>query len=165
MSKPQTRRWYAEPWVWLIIALPLSAVIGGMITLWLAIRSNDGLVVDDYYERGKEINLDLARDKAALQHGMTATVQLDVAGNAVNIRLAMTGNNWPDRIRFSLLHPTRAGHDVVIDLLHAGSGEYHGSLPAPTAGHWYVQLEADDWRLSGTLLVPQSTALVLVPAK
>jgi hypothetical protein len=90
---------------------------------------------------------------------------LDVAANAVDVQLANMEGGWPDRVRLSLLHPTRAGHDVVIDLLHAGSGDFHGSLPAPTGGHWYVQLEANDWRLSGTLQVPQLAPLVMVPAE
>jgi hypothetical protein len=89
---------------------------------------------------------------------------LDAAANAVAVHLADMQGGWPNRIRLSLLHPTRAGHDVVIDLLHAGSGNFHGSLPAPASGHWYVQLEADDWRLSGTLQVPQLAPLVMVPA-
>jgi hypothetical protein len=165
MSTMSRKHWYSEPWVWLLIALPLSAVIGGMITLWLAVTTSDGLVVDDYYERGKEINLDLARDKAALSRGASATITLDMPANAIDIRLGTIAGGWPDHIRFSLLHPTRAGHDVVIDMLHAGSGDYRGTLPAPTAGHWYVQIEADDWRLSGTLQVPQVAPLKLVPSQ
>jgi hypothetical protein len=161
----QQKHWYSEPWVWLLIALPLTAVVGGVITIWLAVSTSDGLVVDDYYQRGKEINLDLARDKAAQRHGANAAVMLDVAANAVVVHLAAMEGGWPDRIRFSLLHPTRAGHDVVIDILHSGSGEYRGNLPAPTSGHWYVQLEAGDWRLSGTLQMPQLAPLLLVPAE
>jgi hypothetical protein len=160
----QQKPWYSEPWVWLVIALPLTAVIGGGVTLWLAVSTSDGLVIDDYYQRGKEINLDLARDKAALRRGVSAEMTLDAAANAVAVHLADMQGGWPNRIRLSLLHPTRAGHDVVIDLLHAGSGNFHGSLPAPASGHWYVQLEADDWRLSGTLQVPQLAPLVMVPA-
>ena len=165
MSVKQQQPWYSEPWVWLIIALPLTAVIGGVITLWLAVSTSDGLVVDDYYQRGKEINLDLARDKAAQRRGASAVVTLDVAANAVDVQFADMEGGWPDRVRLSLLHPTRAGHDVVIDLLHAGSGNFHGSLPAPAGGHWYVQLEANDWRLSATLQVPQLAPLVMVPAE
>ena len=51
-----TRPWFREPWVWLLIALPASAVLGGMVTIWIAVDSDDGLVVDDYYKRGLEIN-------------------------------------------------------------------------------------------------------------
>lgn len=161
----QKKPWYSEPWVWLVIALPLTAVIGGGVTLWLAVSTSDGLVIDDYYQRGKEINLDLARDKAALRRGVSAEMTLNAAANAVAVHLADMQGGWPNRIRLALLHPTRAGHDVVIDLLHAGSGNFHGSLPAPASGHWYVQLEADDWRLSGTLQVPQLAPFRMFPAQ
>ena len=165
MNSTTQKHWYSEPWVWLLIALPMSAVISGFLILWLAIKTNDGLVVDDYYERGKEINMDLARDKAALSRGVSATVSLEPAANAVDVRLGAMKGGWPAHLRFSLLHPTRAGYDVVLDLLHAGSGYYRGTLPAPTKGHWYVLLEAGDWRLFGTLHVPQTAPLQLVPAQ
>ena len=72
-----TRAWYREPLVWLLISFPLTAVIAGFFTLYLAIISKDGLVVDDYYQRGKEINMSLARDRAAARHGLHASVTLD----------------------------------------------------------------------------------------
>jgi hypothetical protein len=34
INMAETKRWYAEPWVWLLIALPMTAVIGGMITIY-----------------------------------------------------------------------------------------------------------------------------------
>jgi hypothetical protein len=165
MDSMTQKHWYSEPWVWLLIALPMAAVISGFLILWLAIKTNDGLVVDDYYERGKEINMDLARDKAALRRGVNAEISLEPAANAVDIRLGKMAGGWPAHLKFSLLHPTRAGHDVVIDMMHAGSGNYRGTVPAPTNGHWYVQLEADDWRLFGTLHVPQKAPLRLVPGQ
>jgi hypothetical protein len=164
VSGQQPRRWYAEPWVWLLIALPLTAVIGGMITLYLAISTSDGLVVDDYYERGKAINLDLARDDAAARYKLTASLVL-YHGSAVQLQLSAINGAWPETISLSLLHPTRAGYDQVVQLQHAGAGMYHGKIDALGNGHWYVQLEADDWRLSGSLQVPQATPLILAPVK
>jgi len=41
------RPWYREPWCWVLIALPLSAVVGSMISLWLALSHPDLLVVDE----------------------------------------------------------------------------------------------------------------------
>ncbi len=165
VTEQQPKRWYAEPWVWLVIALPLTAVVGGMFTLYLAVSTSDGLVVDDYYERGKAINLDLARDDAAARYKLTATLALDHE-TTVHLQLSAIGGTWPDRITLSLLHPTRAGFDQVVQLLHAGAGNYRGSIDAlHGSGHWYVQLEADDWRLSGTLLIPQTSPLILAPVK
>ena len=36
--------WYQQPMVWLVIAIPLSAVIVGSIMLTLAVTTFDGLV-------------------------------------------------------------------------------------------------------------------------
>ncbi len=84
MSK-QSRPWYRQPLVWMIIAIPLSAVIAGIYTFRLAVISDDGLVVDDYYRKGKEINLDLSRDKAALAHGLNADIRIDYQQGTISL--------------------------------------------------------------------------------
>ena len=44
--------WYRQFWPWVLIAIPLAAVIMGGITLWLAISNPDYLVVkEDEYDR------------------------------------------------------------------------------------------------------------------
>jgi len=48
----QIRPWYKEPWPWVAIAIPATAVVGGLFTLYLAITHPDPLVVDsDEYQR------------------------------------------------------------------------------------------------------------------
>ena len=49
--------WYKEPWPWVIIAIPASAVIMGFITLYLAISHPDHLVVEP--EKYQEISSEL----------------------------------------------------------------------------------------------------------
>lgn len=43
---PSQVPWYRQFWPWFIIAIPGSAVIGGLITLWLALTHPEALVVD-----------------------------------------------------------------------------------------------------------------------
>jgi len=160
----ETRRWYAEPWVWLLIALPMSAVIGGMITIYLAVTTSDGLVVDDYYNRGKAINMDLARDAAAASHGLRARLDFNMVNRRIQLSLDSLDNLSPAQVRFSLLHPTRAGNDQIIMLLPAGEGTYAGTLQEVQDGNWYLQLEADDWRLSGAMRTPRDSVVILTPA-
>jgi hypothetical protein len=156
--------WYREPWVWLMIALPMTAVIASMFTIYLAVSTADGLVVDDYYERGKAINLDLARDAAAARYQLKASIDLDLRDNHVQILLeSATAAVLPKTLIFTLLHPTQAGFDQVITLQHAGDGVYSGSIDEVARGNWYLQLEAEDWRLSGSMQVPQTQATVLLP--
>ena len=73
------RHWMREPLVWLLIAIPSSAVIMGVVMITLALQSWSGLVVDDYYRKGKQINRVLARDRLAYELGLAAGLRLDNA--------------------------------------------------------------------------------------
>jgi hypothetical protein len=159
----EKKPWYAEPWVWLMISFPLAAVIGGMITIYLAVSTSDGLVVDDYYKRGKAINVDLARDRAAARYGLQARIDIDLQVNSAHLLLTAPATIRPDVVQLSLLHPTRAGHDQVLLLQRAADGSYRGSIDELTRGNWYLQLEAGDWRLSGSMAVPAEAPVVLLP--
>lgn len=51
------RPWYREPWPWVAIAIPATAVVASMFTLYLAITNPDYLVVED--EQYDEIRSEL----------------------------------------------------------------------------------------------------------
>jgi hypothetical protein len=159
----EQKPWYAQPWVWLLIALPATAVIGSMVSLYLAITTSDGLVVDDYYTRGKAINRDLARDRAAQTHGLVARFDIDMAANRVTLTLESVGYVLPPEARLSFLHPTQPGHDQQVRLQQIGKGQYAAGIGELGRGKWYVQLEADDWRLSGRMQMPLTGPVVLSP--
>jgi hypothetical protein len=63
-SAAQVRPWYREPWVWVLIAFPLAAVVGCAITIWLALRHPDYLVVDEQEYQQIEAGLEAARAAA-----------------------------------------------------------------------------------------------------
>lgn len=44
MSTQTPRPWYRQLWPWLLIIPPLGAVIGGLLTLYLAVTRPDTLV-------------------------------------------------------------------------------------------------------------------------
>lgn len=157
--------WYREPFVWLLIALPLTAVIASFITLGLAISSDDGVVEDDYYRRGKEINLVLARDQAAAAHGLQGRVELDAAGNRLQIRLSASAPGAiPDNVEVKFLHATRSGIDRTLILPRRSDGLFQAPLPELAQGHWNVQLAAQDWRLVGSLRLPGEHGFDLRPS-
>jgi hypothetical protein len=164
-DKPrQQKPWYRHAWVWLLLAVPATAVIVGMFLLYFAITTNDGLVVDDYYERGKAINRDLARDQAALMHQLTARLDFDKAGSRVLLTLQSHDYVLPRQPRLSFLHPTQQGFDQHVMLTRVSEGHYSGAIHELKRGKWYVQLEADDWRLSGRLYIPLTAPVVLSPS-
>lgn len=159
-------RWYREPMVWLLIAVPLSAVIGGFVTLALAIRSDDGLVVDDYYRRGKEINRVLARDQAALAHGLHGRAVFDAERRVVRIALAARDPEiLPAQIDCELWHATRRGFDRRLRLVRQADGVYAAPWsPDLVPGHWHLQLSGADWRLLGSVFVPGAAEIDVRPA-
>ncbi len=147
MTNSETENnWRREPFVWFIISLPLAAVIGGIITIYLAIASNDGLVVDDYYKRGLEVNKTLQRDLNAVALGLKA----DVSFTGNNLKLKLQGNdkfNPPESIHVSFLHPTKKDMDRDANLVKEADNNYITLMPMLPEGRWYLLIEAQDWRL------------------
>jgi hypothetical protein len=150
------RKWFREPWVWLLIALPASAVLGGMVTIWIAVESDDGLVVDDYYKRGLEINRKLDRDSAAIKYDLVANIQISEGQNMIQVQFDANDEFVsPTKITLNFLHPTIKGQDQRLVLQAIAKGIYAGALPSLINGNWYLQIEADDWRLLEDIFIGQ----------
>lgn len=123
------------------MAAPAAAVVGGAITIWLAVASADGLVADDYYRQGLAINQELRRERTARDLGMGASIE---AFNGV-LRVRLSGRAAPPEALFAkLVHATRAGHDQRLRLAPVAPGVYETDLPQLPAGKWRVVLEDPD---------------------
>lgn len=143
--------WHSEPYVWLVIALPLTAVIGGIITIWLAVQSDDGLVVDDYYKKGLEINRTLQRDNAAKNYGIDANIDIDQKSGMLTIELVANEEfEFPPQLEIKLMHATRKVYDQDMIINRIAPKKYQASIPELTRGTWYVQIEKEDWRIVKT---------------
>ena len=150
-------------YVWMLIAIPLSAVIMGVILLWLAITTFDGMVVDDYYQRGLQINEDLSRDQAALRAEILG--QLDVRPTFTEVRLISSSPmfNPPNELSLNFSHATRDGMDQTLVLRQSAVNVYRGpALELAALGRWYVQVSGAEWRISGNVqMVAGDTSLSL----
>ena len=62
--------WWRHGYVWLVISGPAIVVVAGFITLWLAIRTPDPVVDENYYQAGININKTLAERQRALTPAM-----------------------------------------------------------------------------------------------
>jgi hypothetical protein len=157
------RRWHREPWPWLLAAGPLAVVVASLCSAWLAVRSDDGLVAEDYYKRGLMINQKLAHAPAAaaLQPGATVRV---AANGEVRARLHGIPNavsGMPATIRLRLAHPGHPAPERVVPLARDAEGDYVGMLPEQTPGRWIVILESDEWRLPATTVAGRMTEIQL----
>lgn len=148
LKKTKTVIWYREPYVWLLFLFPVSAVIMGFVMLSLAINSDDGLVVDDYYKKGLEINMALERDRAANNYGIEIEYSVDTTGSVITTYL--NGNESftkPETLHARLIHRTRSGLDQEIILTRSKQdGNYYAVMPELARGNWDILIEADDWR-------------------
>ncbi len=153
----RVQAWYRERWPWILMAGPALVVIACLITAWLAIRSDDGLVADDYYKQGLAINQTLSRSDAAARLGIKA--ELYLADGRVRVLLGAAAGRGALTLR--LLHPTRAGMDQSLNLSAVEPGVYEGQLQALQPGRWHVVLEDRDWRLTGDWILPAAGALTL----
>ena len=162
--------WYRNPLVWMMIAFPAWSVIAGISTVVVAFQVFDGVVVDDYYARGKAINVVIERDVAALRRGLAAVVHLAPARSAAGTEVtaavtALDVGRLPAVLKLALLHSTRGGVDAHVDLVRTAPGAYRADLPALAPGKYYLQVEAEDWRIVGALRQPAETTTSLGPAQ
>jgi len=153
------QKWYREPWPWALFGIPAATMIAGVITISLAIRSEDGLVADDYYKQGLAINQTLARDDSAKRLGLHASVSLE-DGRLLLYVICNPGVVLPSSLRMHWAHPTHSGSDQVL-ILNKDGDRYAIALPQMPAGRWNVSVEdlQGDWRIVGSLPMPFSGRL------
>ncbi len=132
------------------MAGPTIVIVAGFITAWLAIKSYDGLVEDNYYKVGLSVNQQLQQKKLAAELGLGA--KLAYVETTQEIRISLSGlqpGALPDTLQLKLVHPTRKGEDQLINLRREGA-QYVAQLPAaPSVGRWNVVLEDSvaGWRM------------------
>ncbi|HEX4884851.1 MAG TPA: FixH family protein [Casimicrobiaceae bacterium] len=158
--------WYRHRWPWLLMLGPAIVVVAGIATLWLAVRSDDGLVADDYYKRGLAINQTIGRLERAAELGLAGTIDIAPEGT-VRARLeSATGPEpLPPAVRIVLAHPARAGEDVRATLVRAPDGSYLGrTAPLPRV-RWQLIVETDEWRLPAVEIDGPATGIRVAAAR
>ena len=148
--------WYKQPLVWMIIAIPLSAVLAGIVTLYLAITTDDGMVADDYYKQGLAINRKIAREDRAKDLQLLAEIDLD--SEAVLVKVVFNKGSvetYPPTLFLMLKHATQQQRDKKITLQHGIADQYIGLVAnGIQQGVWHFELTDDldagasDWRLA-----------------
>ncbi len=192
LTMNQTKPWYRLPLVWMLILIPFSAVVSGVIILWFAIDTNDGLVVDDYYQEGLAINQVIERDDAATRLHIEAKLEYNNATRVVKLTFNKgLLKSYPATIQLHIKHATLAkkDHKAVLQrgISSATSGKYQGILSRPLInGYWYFQIsnnrihytestgnkankrvaakkDHNNWRLTKRFKVTQAFSFMLKP--
>lgn len=156
--------WYRERWPWLLMAGPAAVLVAGAWTGWLAFSQQDALVVGDYYKRGKAINQDLRRDRAAAALDARLLLRYDAAAGVLHGRLS-TNEVAQGALLLHLAHATQPGKDVRLLLRPAADGSFAAPLPLLERSRWVVLVEDErrTWRLEGQWRWPVERELTLRP--
>lgn len=145
----------ANPVLWMVIGLPLLAVLASFGSLALALSHGDRELPSTYHWEGNALDRDDARRARAQALGLRAALRLDATTQRCVVRLQ---GMQPESLRLDLTHPTEPGADRHLLLQRSGDA-YSAACTALPAAHWWVQLSdpAGDWLLRARA-VPNAAA-------
>jgi uncharacterized protein len=138
----------ANPVFWLMWLLPAAAVVGGFVTLAIALRSADRALPPVYHWEGERLDRDFLLARNAARHGVALTVALDARQGSCAAFLRHAPDD-PASLTLLFTHHVDAGLDRVLRLTRVRTGEYRGACTPLPRGRWRVALEdaAGAWAL------------------
>ncbi len=162
-KKVEHSPWYKEFWVWVIIGLPASVVIGCLFTVYIAFHYADSVVDDDWSKHGLTINEQIESEMYAKQIGLKASI--DISRNTGEILISL--NQQPSLktakndieldnskiLTLRLEHPTMVELDQKIILYKKSAGNYKGEIKQFYSGERYLSLVPQKglWKLKGKI--------------
>ncbi|HAG76559.1 MAG TPA: nitrogen fixation protein FixH [Thauera sp.] len=156
--------WYRQGWPWFLITFPAIAVVAGIATFVIAVKTFDGMVVDDYYKEGRAIVQTMGRAEHARDLGLKA--DLRIRSQEIRIELGATNAvDVPERIRLTISHPTRGGLDQELVLTRKGEGLYESAIAPLGTGRWLflIEDESRSWRMNGAAFLPAEMEITIDP--
>lgn len=155
--------WYKQFWPWFFIVVPFITLIMGGLMLYLAISTQDSLVVDDYYKEGRAINASIAREQEAKVRNISTSLQ--IKDGTVLLRFVSGVPAQGTAIRLSLYHTTLASRDISVLLARDANGVYRGFIEQDINGKWRVTIEPVDllWKLQTVLFLPSKKPITIKP--
>lgn len=152
-SDKENRPWWKERMVWLIVALPASAVFAGVATIFIAAHDPDDLVSSGYVKTGMTVSDVKEPQMQARLLQISATLVYEKE----TLVLEMSGAGGQSQtLLLSLVHPTRDELDIQVPMTRRGDGKYQALVVIKGSGKRHVVLEPPDkrWRIEGEWVAP-----------
>lgn len=159
---------WRNPVIWLVIGLPLVAIVAGVGLIVVSVRSGGSDAVPEDVRRTAQVQqANLGPDARAAQLQMRAVVRVDPEQGVLEVVPAAGDFPRTQNLVLTLVHPAAQASDRRIPLRTSEAGWRSEALDtgAIEAGAWNLVLqdESGAWRLQGRL--DQGTlAAVVQPA-
>jgi nitrogen fixation protein FixH len=140
---------WRSPWVigWLALVGVVLAVNATMILL--AFLTNPGLVIDDYYERGRDVERTIAT-RLAEAPGWTMSLDTpsDVSEDrATKVRFFVVDQVGqpvrPDKVTYYAYRPSDRSADFSLPMVEEAPGRYVAEVNFPLPGLWDTLVAAE----------------------
>ncbi len=153
--------WYKQFWPWFLIALPASVVVASFVTLGIFSKNSVSLVAEDYYKKGKGINIDISKQNKARSLSLSANI-LTISNRVVIDFDKGQLDNFPALV-VTFSHRTLADRDFSQVLSANGLGQYIIPLETAIKGPWFVEVEPHnkEWLIQGKMTFPLQSPTAL----
>ena len=167
--------WYRQFWFWFVFSPLIYIVIMCSVTVTIALKGADDVIIDNYYKEGRMINQALEQDKHASELGLDADLTFDRVAGEVLLVIPDAPEDialMPKELLLMMGHPVKAEKDQLIVLTAMGSGRYRGELRAEPEYSWYLTLYPVSelaqrnqalWSLSGAIDFREAETTRLAP--
>lgn len=149
--------WYKNPYVWLVISLPMTAVIGGIATVIITSLNQPDMVVDDYYKKGKAINLELKLYQQAEALGIEMLTVI------TDKKITLENPYGLPAVKLKLVHSTLKHRDLDFVATPNAKGQLTAPIEADVSGKWQLFIEPMDgsWKLRKEIALPNSNTILI----
>lgn len=140
---PEKESALKSPWIRGLIAMMTVIVTVNIVMITVAFKSSPGLVVDDYYEKGKNYNKSI--EKMAAQKALAWDVHLSVperleVGQITSYGLTISDSSRAalsaDKVEIYAFRPSDVAADFSVQMIPQGAGRYAVDLMFPLPGVW-----------------------------
>lgn len=151
--REDTVAWYKQFWPWFILSIPGGTIVAAIITINIAIESNDGLVTDDYYKKGLAMHKDASLSAKARELGIAGQFTYEQETGAVKLALSANQALNNETIQLQIAHPTQANMDQTVTMTSMGQQTFFGKIDALRDANWKLLAfpNTADWRIEGRM--------------
>lgn len=135
---------WQNPWVWLLAGIMATTLLVNGTLITIAFMTPPGLVVDDYYDKGKAYLYTQAKEKedaARLGWDLILDLPKVPAINKSDSYLIRAIDNQGQPIvaaeaEFAAFRPVENGHDFAVPMHDVGAGYYAADVDFSLPGNW-----------------------------